>query len=94
MAQGFGAALGVGVLLLARVRSLRVLAAVGAAQLVLALVPREPTAAHAMAACWPAFLAGGYVLARHRVLRAPLVGMLAIHQGLLLYCYTHFLLRV
>lgn len=93
MAQSFGAALGVGVLLLARLRSLRVLAVVGAAQLVLALIPQEPTAVYAMAACWPAFLAGGYVLARHRVLRGPLVGMLSIHQGLLLYCYTHFLWR-
>jgi hypothetical protein len=93
MMEGFGAALAVGLLLLARQRSLRVLAAVGAAQLVLALVPQEPTAASAMAACWPAFLAGGYVLARHRVVRGPLLGMLAIHQGLLLYCYTHFLRR-
>jgi hypothetical protein len=91
MMVGFGILLGAGALLLARTRALRVLAIVGVAQLASALGPGAPPAAYAMAACWPAFVAGGDLLARHKVLRGPAVTMLAVHQGLLLYCFTHYL---
>jgi hypothetical protein len=87
----FGILLLAGALVLAHTRGLRVLAVVGAAGLACALGPRQPAAAFAMAACWPAFVAGGDLLARHKVLRGPAVTMLAVHQGLLLYGFTHFL---
>jgi hypothetical protein len=86
----FGILLLAGALVLARTRGLRVLAVVGVAELACALGPRAPTAAFAMAACWPAFLAGGELLGRHKVLRGPAVATLAVHQGLLLYGFTHF----
>ena len=87
----FGGLLAAGALSLARTRAWRVLALVGAAELAFALGPRATVAAYAMAACWPAFLAGGDLLARRQALRGPAVAMLAVQQGLLLYCFTHFL---
>jgi hypothetical protein len=85
-----GLLVGAGILLLARTPGLRALAVVGAAQLLCALDPRDPVSAHALAACWPAFLAGGDLLARREALRGPTVAVLAAHQGLLLFCFTHF----
>jgi hypothetical protein len=86
----FGLLLGSGVLLLARLPGLRTFAVVGVAQLLCALIPGEATSAYALAACCPAFLAWGDLLARHEVLRGPALAMLSVHQGLLLYCFTHF----
>jgi hypothetical protein len=91
MTVAFGLLLGFGVLMIARLPGLRSLAIVGAAQLLCALVPGEPGATCALAACCPAFLAWGDLLARREVLRGPAVVMLSVHQGLLLYCFTHFL---
>jgi hypothetical protein len=90
MMVAFGLLLAAGVLLLVGMPGLRTLALVGAAQLLCALGPREPASAYALAACWPAFLAWGDMLARREVLRGPTVAVLAVHQGLLLYCFTHF----
>jgi hypothetical protein len=86
----FGLLMGAGVLFLARLPGLRTIALVGVAQLLCALVPGEPASACALAACGPAFLAWGDLLARREGLRGPTVAMLSIHQGLLLYCFTHF----
>ena len=86
----FGSFVGVGIVLLALMPGMRVLALVGAAQLICALGPRQPVAAYALAACWPALLALGDLLGRRQVLRGPTVALLSVHQGLLLYCFTHF----
>ena len=90
MLVAFGLLLGSGVLFLARMPGLRMFALVGVAQLLCALVPGKPASVCALAACFPAFLAWGDLLARREVLRGPAVAMLSIHQGLLLYCFTHF----
>jgi len=86
-----GAFLGVGLLLLLRMRGLRSLAAVGALSLSVALLGWNSVSAFALAACWPAFLGLGDLLAKRQSLRGPVVAMLCAHQGLLLYCFTHFL---
>jgi hypothetical protein len=88
--SAFGALEVIGLLMLARTKSLRVLALVGGLQLLFALGPREPASAYAMAACWPAFIAWGDLLGRRPSLRGPAIAVLATHQGLLLYCFTHF----
>jgi hypothetical protein len=90
MTVAFGLLMGSGVLFLARLPGLRTVAFVGVAQLLCALIPGEPVSACALAACGPAFLAWGDLLARREVLRGPALAMLSIHQGLLLYCFTHF----
>jgi hypothetical protein len=87
----FGTLLAVGVLLLARTRELRPLALASALQLLCALGPRDPVSGTMLAACWPAFIVWGDWLGRRESLRGPVVAMLATHQGLLLYCFTHFL---
>jgi hypothetical protein len=86
----FGTLLVVGLVVLARGQGLRVLAIVGALLCLFALVPRDPGSAHALAACWPAFIAWGDLLGRRASLRGPVVAVLAMHQGLLLFCFTHF----
>ena len=90
MLIAFGALAGGGILLLARLPGLRVLALAGGLQLGFALQAWNPASAVALVVCWPAFLGLGDLLARRQALRAPLVAMLGAHQGLLLYCFTHF----
>jgi len=87
----FGGLLGAGALIMTRRPGQRILAIVAAAQLLFASAAREPSSAYALAACWPAFLGLGDLLARRDVLRGPAIAMLATHQGLLFYCFTHFL---
>jgi hypothetical protein len=41
------------------------------------------------AACWPAFLPLGIWLAQRPRWQAPLIGMLAVFQGLFFYLFTH-----
>jgi len=86
-----GAFLGVGVLLLLRMRGLRSLSLVGALYLSVVLMGWNSVSAFALSACWPAFLGLGDLLAKRQSLRGPVVAMLCAHQGLLLYCFTHFL---
>lgn len=86
----FGPLLVVGLVVLARGKGLRVLAIVGALLCLFALAPRDPASAYALAACWPAFIVWGDLLGRRESLRGPVVSVLATLQGLLLYCFTHF----
>ena len=90
MLIAFGALVGGGNLLLARLPGLRAFALAGGLQVGFVLHAWNPASAVALVLCWPAFLGLGDLLARRQALRAPLVAMLGAHQGLLLYCFTHF----
>ena len=83
--------LGAGALSLLRVRGLRALVLVGVLQIGFAIDGWNSASASALAACWPAFLGMGGLLAKRQSLRAPAVSLLCVHQGLLFYCFTHFL---
>jgi hypothetical protein len=91
MAVVFGGGLAVGILMMVLERDVRVLALGAAAQLVMVLWVWTPGAVHGLAACWPAFLVGGDFLVRRNGLRIPALAMLATHQGLLLFCFVHYL---
>jgi hypothetical protein len=91
MLAGFGGLLAIGTVALARRPGLRGLAAVAAVQLLLAALTGTQAAVVSLALCWPAFLGLGQVVAGRPAWRAPLVAMMGAHQGLLLYCFTHFL---
>jgi hypothetical protein len=87
----FSILLGLGLLALLRIQGLRLLALVGALHLAFVLNGWNTFPAVAIACCWPAFLGLGLVLERRQAWRAPVLAMLCAHQGLLLYCFTHFL---
>ncbi len=87
----FGGGLLVGALLMVLNAELRVLGLVALAQLVMVSWSWTPAAAHALAACWPAFLLWGDLLVRRNGLRIPAVSILATHQGLLLLCFVRYL---
>ena len=91
MLLAFGGLVALGAAWLGRCPGWRGLALVGGLQLGLLLAAWTPAAAFALVLCWPAFLGLGDFLAERPALRAPLVAILGAHQGLLLYCYTHFL---
>lgn len=91
LAVVLGGGLLLGMAMMAFERELRVLALVGAVQLVMVLWLWTPSAVHGLAACWPAFLLWGNVLVRRSGLRIPAMAMLATHQGLLLFCFLHYL---
>ncbi len=91
MVLSFSLLLGVGLLALLRSPDLRLLAVVGALHLGAVLYRWNTLPAVAVACCWPAFLGLGVMLEKHKPWRAPAVAMLCAHQGLLLYCFTHFL---
>jgi hypothetical protein len=86
-----GVLLGVGLWALLRTRDLRLLAVVGGLHLAFVLKDWNTLPAVALVVCWPAFLGLGSILEKRQAWRAPAVGMLCAHQGLLLYCFTHFL---
>jgi hypothetical protein len=87
----FGGSLAVAILLMALTTDLRVLALVAAVQLVMVMWVWTPSAVHALAACWPAFLIAGDFLVRRNSLRIPALVILATHQGLLLFCFVRYL---
>jgi Dolichyl-phosphate-mannose-protein mannosyltransferase len=87
----FSALLGVGLLALLRTPGVRLLAIVGALHLAAVLYGWNTLPAVALACCWPAFLGLGAILEKRQAWRAPAVAMLCAHQGLILYCFTHFL---
>jgi|GEM_PF-4532312 len=87
----FGGLIGAGLVLLLRLPVLRTLVLAGGLQLGVVFRAWSPSAAFTLALCWPALLGLADVLARRQGLRAPLVAILGAHQGLLLYCFTHFL---
>ena len=91
MLLGFGGVMGAGTLLLFRLPGLRALGLIGGLQVGFALQAWSPAAAYSLVLCWPALLGLADLLARRQGLRAPMVAMLGAHQGLLLYCFTHFL---
>jgi hypothetical protein len=91
MLWAWGGLVGAFTLLLARVPGLRWLALAGGFHLCCILQGWSPAAAHALVLCWPAFLGAGVLLADRQALRAPLLAVLGAQQGLLLYCFTHFL---
>jgi hypothetical protein len=86
-----GALLAASGLLVARWRGLRLLALAGGLQLGFVVLASSPLALHALAAVWPLFLGWGDFLGKRPSLRTPAIALCAAHQGLLLYCYTHFL---
>jgi hypothetical protein len=88
---GLGALLGVGGLLLARRRGARMLALAGGLELGAIALVASPSSVHALAALWPLFLGWGELLCARPALRAPVIALCAAHQGLLLFCFTHFL---
>jgi hypothetical protein len=87
----FSLVLGAGLLALLRTPGVRLLAVVGGLHLAVVLYAWNTLPAVALAGCWPAFLGLGALLAKRQSWRAPTVAMLCAHQGLLLYCFTHFL---
>jgi hypothetical protein len=87
----FGGGLVVALLLMAFAAETRILALVAAVQLVMVLWGWTPSAVHALAACWPAFLWWGDFLVRRNSLRIPALVILATHQGLLLFCFLRYL---
>jgi hypothetical protein len=91
MLVALGGLAGAGVLLLGRHPKLRLLVLAGGLELGFVLHAWSPAGAHALVLCWPAFLGLAGLLAERQALRAPLVAMLGAQQGLLLYCFTHFL---
>lgn len=86
-----GVVLSVGSVLLLPMRGLWGLALVAASLLYAAFGGWNTFSSFALAACWPAFLGLGTWLANRQNLRAMVVAALCTHQGLLLYCFTHFL---
>jgi hypothetical protein len=91
MAMVFGGVLVSALALMVFEPELRVFALAAAVQLVMLLWVQTPSAVHALAACWPAWLWWGELLARREPLRIPAVVLLATHQGLLFFCYVRFL---
>lgn len=89
--SAFGIVLCVGGVLLLRMRGLWGLALVAGLLLYAAIGGWDTYSSFALAACWPAFLGLGAHLANRQNLRATVVAVLCTHQGLLLYCFTHFL---
>jgi hypothetical protein len=87
----FGGVLVVGLVLMAFAVETRILALAAAVQLVMVLWGWTPSAVHALAACWPAFLWWGDILVRRNSLRIPALVILSTHQGLLLLCFVRYL---
>lgn len=78
-------------LLMARWRGLRLLALAGGLELGSVALASSPLALHGLAAVWPLFLGWGDFLGKRPSLRTPAIALCAAHQGLLFYCFTHFL---
>ncbi len=89
--SAFGVVLCIGGVLLLPMRGLWGLALAAAPLLYGAMSGWNTFSSFALAACWPAFLGLGAQLASRQNLRATVVALLCAHQGLLLYCFTHFL---